>query len=77
MDLSPIARDEWRIRGLLFAPYEKFQVRGQDCGLLLCVGITADELQACKEGKKKHVVKRLKDHGVLPFTDLDRQSVLR
>jgi hypothetical protein len=77
MDLSPIAREDWKIRGLLFAPYKKFQVRGEPCGLLLCVGITADELEACKNGRKQYVVKRLKDHGVLPFTDLERESVLK
>jgi hypothetical protein len=42
---------------------------------LLCVGITASELNACRNGRRLLVERALKESGVYPFTDLTRQSV--
>ncbi|MBN1342843.1 MAG: suppressor of fused domain protein [Phycisphaerae bacterium] len=76
MDIAPAVPEGSTIAGFLFAPYKRFAVRDWPCGLLLCVGITEDELDACKAGRRKEVVKRLKEVHVLPYTDLERDSVL-
>ncbi len=76
MDIAPAVPAGSTIAGFLFVPYKRFAVRDKPCGLLLCVGITEDELEACKAGKKKEIVKRLKEVQVLPYTDLERDSVL-
>lgn len=64
------------IEAFLFFDYARFEVRGRRAGLLLCVGITEDELQACREGRRDEVEAALKSAGVYPFTDLSRSSVL-
>jgi len=48
-------------------------VRGRKAGLLLCIGITADELAACRKGRNVEVEQALKEAGVYPYTDLHRQ----
>src|SRR5215831_9713668 len=61
---------------LLFSDFGRFEVLGRKAGLLLCMGITADELAACKEGRREEVEQALREQGVYPFTDLHRKSVL-
>lgn len=51
-------------------------VRKRKAGLLLCVGITSDELELCRAGKREMVEKALKAAKVYPFTDLYRESVI-
>lgn len=47
-----------------------------DAVLVLCVGITAGELQACLDGQTREVVAKLGSGAVLPYTDLRRPSVV-
>lgn len=54
-----------------------FEFLGQRYGLLLCVGITAEELALTKEQGNDLLWALLKERGVFPYTDLDRQSVSR
>ncbi len=60
----------------LFFDYARFEVRGQQAGLLLCLGITGDELKACRGGRRAEVEAALKSAGVYLFTDLFRKSAL-
>ena len=53
------------------------QVMGKPAGLLLCIGITADELLACRQGRRGDVEDALKNADVYPYTDLYRQSALK
>jgi len=64
------------IVALLFFDYARFEVLGRSAGLLLCVGITEDELQACQDGRRLEVEHALRSASVYPFTDLFRDSVL-
>lgn len=64
------------IAGFLFCEYARFTYRGQDAGLLLCLGITADELDQCKAGQRGEVLAALKAANIYPYTDLSRGSVL-
>jgi hypothetical protein len=64
------------IYGLLFYTYARFEVLGHRAGLLLCVGITKDELIACRSGRRQEVENALKAANVYPYTDLFRSSVL-
>jgi hypothetical protein len=65
------------IAPLLFLSYARFEVRGKKAGLLLCIGITADELDTCRNGRRAEVEQALKKTGIYPYTDLYRQSVLQ
>lgn len=76
MDIGPAAPDGSSIAAMLFSDYGRFQVRDRDAGLLLCLGITADELAECCSGNRPRVEAALQDAGVYPFTDLFRESVL-
>jgi hypothetical protein len=67
------------IRALLFThPADKpvhFEFLGQRYGLLLCVGITAEEL-AFKQAKgSESLLALLKEHHIFPYTTPDRPSV--
>lgn len=64
------------ISALLFAEFARFPVRGRRAGVLLCMGITASELAACRQGKREQVEAALHNSGAYPFTDLHRKSVL-
>jgi len=79
MELQHAAPEGSVIVAFLFVPYTRFKVLGQDCGILLCLGITSDELEVCRSGKKAKakLFERLRDCGVFPYTDLERESVLR
>jgi hypothetical protein len=76
MDIASAVPDDSTIAAFLFCDYGNFKVRGRKAGLLLCVGITADELKACRAGKREKVEKALKAAQVYPFTDLGRNSAL-
>ena len=76
MDIGPATPEGSTIAALLFIPYAQFEVRDRKAGLLLCIGITEDELQACRAGRRAEVEVRLRDNGVYPFTDLFRESLL-
>lgn len=76
MDIGSATPEGSTIAALLFFDYGRFTVRGRNAGLLLCLGITADELTECRKGRRDVVEKALKDAGVFPYTDLFRKSVL-
>ena len=77
MDIGSAAPKGSAIAALLFLDYGRFKVRGTKAGLLLCIGITADELESCRKGRRADVEQALKKAGVYPYTDLYRQSVLK
>jgi len=67
------------IMPLLFASPEGasgFSVLGADATMLLLIGITSKELAFHRENGGESLLKRLKDTGVYPYTDLDRRSVV-
>ncbi len=64
-----------RLKGLLFASpalRAPFQFGGTNFDLLLCLGITADELRRCRSKGSTGVVADLEARGVFPFTDVTR-----
>jgi hypothetical protein len=71
-----VAPDGSAIVALLLAEYGRFSVRGMPAGLLMLVGITSEELAACRAGRRAEVENALKAAKVWPYTDLWRQSVL-
>lgn len=76
MGVGPAAPERSAIEALLFQEYARFKVRGRKCGLLLCIGITEDELDACLNDRREEVERALKEQEVFPYTDLYRRSVL-
>jgi hypothetical protein len=76
MDLGDASPDGSSIVAFLFFDYARFEVRRRSAGLLLCVGITDDELHACQAGRRLEVESALQSANVYPFTDLFRDSVL-
>lgn len=76
MNIGPALPTGSTITGLLFCAYKQFTFQGEDAGLLLCLGLTADELEACQHGAAKQILAALRDKGVYPYTELRRTSVL-
>jgi Suppressor of fused protein (SUFU) len=76
MDIGSATPAGSTITAVLFLDYARFDVLGRQCGLLLCLGITADELDACRAGRTSEVQAALKAKGVYPYTSLFRPSTL-
>jgi len=76
MDIASAVPDGANIVAFLFQEYGRFKVKGRTAGVLLCIGITSDELELCRKGQGEMVERALRDHAVYPFTDLYRGSVL-
>jgi len=80
MDIGSAVPPGSTVTALLFIepdlPSNEYLVAGQRCGLLLCLGITPSELQACFEGRVGEVLAALKAKGIFPHTDLHRESVV-
>ena len=77
MDISSAVPKASTVAAFLFCEYARFDFHGRDAGLLLCLGITSDELRLYHAGDRKKVVAALKSARVYPYTDLYRDSVLR
>ena len=75
MGLGPSAPKGSTIAAFLFLKYAAFMVRRREAGLLLCIGITKDELDVCFEKGSSEVEQKLKEKGVYPYTELTRRSV--
>ncbi len=76
MEIGSAVPEGSTVTALLFFDYTRFKVRGRRAGLLLCIGITGDELKVCRAGRRVEVEEALKSAGVYPFTELTRKSVL-
>jgi hypothetical protein len=78
MDLGALAPQK-SIQGLLFALPDiatpAFEVLGMPASIMLCVGITADELASCKLHNSDVVLRMLREQSIFPYTDLGRSSV--
>lgn len=77
MDIGPAVPAKSTITGFLFDDFKRMKYEGRDAGILLCIGLTADELAACQEGRRGEVREALKARNVYPYTDLFRRSVLK
>jgi hypothetical protein len=75
MDIGSAIKKRSKITAFLFVDYGKFNLLESQCGLLLCLGITAQELKLCREEKSRLVLEKIKNAGVYPFTDLKRDTV--
>lgn len=76
LDLGPSAPKASAVSAFLFDELVSFEISGRPAGVLVCIGITTDELSACRQGRRDAVLKGLKSNGIYPFTDLGRGSVL-
>jgi hypothetical protein len=79
MDLGDAAPEGSNITGLLFTEPDLknnvFDVRGIKGGLLLCIGITAEELIICQQRRSNELIRQLKEQEIFPYTDLARRTV--
>jgi hypothetical protein len=76
MDIGPGVPPRSSISAFLFLNFGQFIVRNRDAGVLLCIGITADELAECRNENRKKVEVALRSKQIYPFTDLFRPSAL-
>ena len=78
MDIGTYFGDS-TIRAVLFThPREHavhFEFLGQRYGLLLCIGLTAEELAFKQRHGSESLLALLKQHGIYPYTTPDRPSV--
>lgn len=75
MTIAPALPKGSKIYDALFVPYASFKVRRKKCGLLLCLGLTNEELEFCRAVDCDPVIDKLKEVGEYPFTNPKRQSV--
>ncbi len=76
MDISSAAPAGSTIAAFLFCDYGRFQVRDRNAGLLLCLGISVEELVECRAGNRPYVESALREAGVFPYTDWFREGVI-
>lgn len=76
MDIAPALPQPTNLSSFLFGSYATISVQGKPASILLCVGITGEELQYLQANGYDALLQRLKDAGVFPFTDLSRRSVV-
>jgi hypothetical protein len=80
MDLGDESPPDSTIKAFLFCrpdpPADHFKVLGVPANLILCLGITAAEFTACKNFGSGVVLRMLRDNNQLPYTDLQRPSVM-
>jgi hypothetical protein len=78
MDIGEFFGDS-TLRALLFAhlkePPPHFEFLGREYGLLLCIGITAEELAFCHANGSDRLLALLREQGVFPYTIPDRTSI--
>ncbi len=78
MDINEFFGDS-TLRAVLFTyPAEQpvyFEFLGERYALLLCIGITSEELEFARSGSRDELLALLKQHGVFPYTIPDRPSV--
>ena len=65
------------IKALIFSKYANFKVKRKNYGILLLIGITTDELEWAKENGGENLILKLKDSGIYPMTDFNRESILK
>ncbi len=71
--------DDSTLRAMLFThPADQpvdFEFLGKHYGLLLCIGITAEELAFARSRSAAELLVLLKQHGIFPYTTPNRPSV--
>ena len=75
MDIGPATPHGSTIAAFLFSEFARFTVRGKDAGILLCVGITQEELGVARMRGGRFVEDALRKAGVYPYTDWFRHPV--
>lgn len=79
MDLGDSRPEESNIAALLFQrpnpPGDGITIFGSPASLLLCVGITQSEFDACKNFGTGVMGRMLRENNIFPYTVLDRDSV--
>lgn len=75
MDIDSVVPEGSTVVAFLFCDVARFEFRCKPAGVLLCLGITAEELSACRAGRTEQVLGALRAAGVFPYTDLRRRSV--
>lgn len=76
MDIGASLPPPSKLSSFLFTPTARLTVDGRPAAVMLCLGITADEVELCREKGADELIARLKRAGVYPFTDLTRDSAL-
>ena len=76
MGIESAVPDGSDVVALLFCDLARFDFRDAPAGVLLCIGITREELDACHADRGDEVLAALKAAGVFPYTDLRRPSVM-
>ena len=76
MDLGGnLLKQNSHIKALIFDKYASFKLNGKKYGILLVIGITADELNWAKNNSGQKLIEKLKEKKVHPITDLNRASM--
>jgi len=77
MDIGSAVPPKSTISAFFFDDFKRMKYDGKDAGILLCIGLTSDEVKACRRGQRQQVYDALVAQKVFPYTNLFRQSVLK
>lgn len=75
MGIGAYALPENTIKAIIFDAYAGFYIESKKYGLMLAIGITEDELEWAKRHGGSELVRKLKERGIVPMTDLKRKSI--
>jgi hypothetical protein len=75
-----IPEDDGPNKCIVFDDYKpdnkEFSIGNQKLGLLLVIEVFRDEMEYAMENGSQKLLKRLKEKGYYPYSDLDRPSVI-
>lgn len=77
MTIAQVLPEGANLCDALFVPYADFEVRDRKCGLLLCLGLTNEELQSCQTVDCEPIIDKLNEAGEYPFTTPQRESAIK
>lgn len=76
MDLGDVLPQPTQLVAFVLFEYARLRVRSEEAGLLLCLGLTASELEFARRNGSENLLPLLKEKNVFPYTDPARSSVL-
>lgn len=76
MDIGPAAPRGSTLKAFLFVELCRFRFQSEPAGVLLCIGITREELAVCRSEGSDRLLQKMRDGGTFPYTDFRREPVV-
>ena len=76
LDITSWTGKDVSIRGIVFEVYTTTSISSITYGVMRCHGVTIDELEYARQSGSSNLLKKLKERGIYPKTDINRTSIL-